>query len=99
MFDLNSYSSLLGAPGWAIMIILVWSFVWKGLALWKSARKNSPIWFLVILLINTFGILEILYLFLFSRIKLEEVNKIKDIPSSAISKKSVKKKVVNKKKK
>lgn len=61
-----------GMPGfgpWAVFmaILVVWSLFWKGLALWKSARSGSTIWFLVILLINTAGILEILYLFVFSK--------------------------------
>lgn len=50
-----------------LLLILVWSFVWKGLALWKAARKGSPIWFIVMLIVNTLGILEILYIFVFSK--------------------------------
>ena len=50
----------------AILIIVMWSLVWKGLALWKAARKNSAVWFVILLVVNTLGILEILYLFLFS---------------------------------
>ncbi len=58
-----------GLPVWAVAIIMVWSLVWKGLALWKSSRLNKPVWFVVLLVINSFGILEILYLFVFSEIK------------------------------
>lgn len=46
--------------------VLVWSIVWKGLALWKSARTDSRVWFVVFLVVNTLGILEILYLYVFS---------------------------------
>lgn len=49
-----------------IVIITIWSLVWKGLALWKSARKNHLVWFVVMLVVNTIGILEILYIFVFS---------------------------------
>lgn len=49
-----------------IAIISVWSLVWKGFALWKSARRNSPIWFVALLIVNTVGILEILYIYVFS---------------------------------
>ena len=52
---------------WAVII---WSIVWKGLALWKSARKDSKIWFIVFLVVNTSGILEILYLYVFSKKKI-----------------------------
>ncbi len=56
-------------PGMAILLglLMVWSLVWKGLALWKSARKGQNVWFVVFLLVNTLGILEILYLYVFSK--------------------------------
>ncbi len=53
-----------------ISIIFIWSLAWKGFALWKSCRKNQYIWFIIFLLFNTLGILEILYIFLFSKINL-----------------------------
>ena len=63
-------SQMLGIPLWAIILVSVWTFAWKGIALWKSARKNHLVWFVALLIINTMGILEILYIFLFSKIKL-----------------------------
>jgi hypothetical protein len=53
--------------GLLFFAVLVWSIVWKGLALWKSARTDSKIWFIVFLVVNTLGILEILYLYVFSK--------------------------------
>ena len=50
-----------------LIVILIWSLVWKGFALWRAARKNSPVWFVILLIVNTIGILEILYLFVFSK--------------------------------
>ncbi|MBS3093647.1 hypothetical protein J4456_03665 [Candidatus Pacearchaeota archaeon] len=52
-----------------VAIIGIWAITWKGLALWKSARKNHLAWFIAILLINTIGILEILYIYVFSEMK------------------------------
>jgi methionyl-tRNA synthetase len=52
-----------------LFAVLVWSIVWKGLALWKSARNDNNIWFVVFLVVNTMGILEILYLYVFSKKK------------------------------
>ena len=49
-------------------IISIWALIWKGFALWKSAKKNSVIWFVALLVINTMGILEILYIFIFSKL-------------------------------
>ena len=60
----------LGALGVLVLTaILIWSLVWKGLALWKAARKNSLVWFIILLVVNTVGILEILYIFVFSKME------------------------------
>jgi len=50
-----------------IIPLSVWSTIWKGLALWKSARQRQTAWFVVMLVVNTVGLLEILYLFIFSK--------------------------------
>ena len=58
-----------------IAIISIWTLVWKGLALWKSANKKSIPWFIVLLILNTVGILEILYIFVFSKISFKKKTK------------------------
>ena len=50
-----------------VMIFLVWSLIWKGLALWKAAGLRQKYWFIILLVVNTFGLLEIIYLFLIAR--------------------------------
>ena len=52
-----------------LLMIIVWAIIWKGLALWKAARNGSRAWFIILLIINTLGILEILYIFVFSKTK------------------------------
>lgn len=58
----------------ALAVIFIWSIIWKGLALWKSAKSNHKIWFIVILVVNTVGILEILYIYVFSKMKWNKIN-------------------------
>jgi len=50
-----------------IILLAAWSLVWKGIALWKAARNGCKVWYVIFLLINTLGILEILYIFVFSK--------------------------------
>jgi len=50
-----------------IYLIFLWTTPWKGVALWKSARSGQKAWFIVLLLFNTLAILEILYIFVFSK--------------------------------
>jgi len=60
--------SFMAGWGWPLlMLVLIWSVVWKGLALWKAARRGASVWFVVMLVVNTVGILEILYLYVFSK--------------------------------
>ena len=73
---LSDISARLGISMTLFVIILVWSLVWKLLALWKSARKRHVIWFIVLAFVNTVGILEILYIYVFSEFK----KKIKSEP-------------------
>ncbi|MFA5050898.1 MAG: DUF5652 family protein [Patescibacteria group bacterium] len=54
---------------WAIYLIILWTLPWKGIALWIAARRNDVWWFVALLVINTLGILEILYIFVFSKRK------------------------------
>jgi len=54
---------------WVILFLILWTLPWKGLALWKSARLKDKCWFIALLVINTLGLLEILYIFIFGKRK------------------------------
>lgn len=58
---------------WLYVGIMIWSFIWKGLALWKSARLGSKVWFVLILVVNTLGLLEIAYIFILHRINFKKI--------------------------
>ncbi len=53
--------------GVLLAAVIIWSIAWKGVALWKAARAGDNVWFVALLLINTAGILEILYIYVFSK--------------------------------
>ncbi len=48
-----------------LIIAAIWTLVLKGFALWYAARGSQKWWFIALLLINTLGILEIIYLLWF----------------------------------
>ena len=54
------------------VISLIWSIVWKGLALWRAAKRGEKVWFIIFLFVNTVGILEIIYLFFVTGAKLSD---------------------------
>ena len=57
---------VLALPPGMLLLLVVWTLVWKGLALWRSARAGQTVWFVVLLIVNTVGILEIVYLIFFA---------------------------------
>ncbi|OGZ67398.1 MAG: hypothetical protein A3C58_03680 [Candidatus Staskawiczbacteria bacterium RIFCSPHIGHO2_02_FULL_34_10] len=68
---MNSLNSFLDNPTNQVifMLLVMWSLIWKGIALWRSSQNGQRNWFIVLLVINTFGILEIIYIFYFSKAK------------------------------
>ncbi len=50
-----------------LLLVGLWTLPWKGVALWKAARNAHKWWFIVLLIVNTLAILEILYIFYFSK--------------------------------
>lgn len=72
---MNIFQNISQTPQILLFVILIWSIIWKGMALWKSAKLNQRNWFVAILVLNTFGLLEIAYLFFFAnkKMRLEEL--------------------------
>ena len=50
-----------------LLLLIIWSIIWKGIALWRAARLGSQAWFVILLIVNTFGVLEIIYLFVVTK--------------------------------
>ena len=60
-------AAFLSTHQWIIAIAVIWTLPWKGAALWRAARNQSFAWFIILLIVNTLGILEIIYIFIFSK--------------------------------
>lgn len=48
-------------------LLIAWSVIWKGTALWHAARNRQLVWYLALIIVNTVGILEIVYLIFFRK--------------------------------
>lgn len=66
-------SPFAGMPPSFFFALVAWSLVWKGLALWHASKRGEQWWFVALLVINTAGILDIIYLFFFARKKFSEL--------------------------
>ncbi len=67
----STFSSTLSStvPTWIpvggtlLLLLVLWSLFWKGLALWHAGRRGHGKWFIVLLIVNTASILDLIYLF------------------------------------
>ncbi|HPS21448.1 MAG TPA: DUF5652 family protein [Candidatus Paceibacterota bacterium] len=56
-----------------MFLILLWTIPWKLFGLWTAVKKNHKIWFVLMVVFNTVGILEIIYIFFIAKKKWPEV--------------------------
>lgn len=68
---MNSYwlnlANFLRTNPYILIFLGVWELIWKGLALWRASQNKQRNWFIAILMINTVGILPIIFLKFFQR--------------------------------
>ena len=46
-----------------VVIAALWVLPWKGYAVWTAARMGHKRWFIALIILNTFAILDIFYIF------------------------------------
>ena len=56
------FGGLGGALGVVLGILFLIVLALKGYSLWYAAKRNEKWWFIILLIVNTLGILEIIYL-------------------------------------
>ncbi len=66
-----------------VFAFFIWTVFWKGIALWRAAHYKQRNWFVVMLVLNlnTLGIVELIYLLRFSkkRLTLTEIKSWKNV--------------------
>ncbi|MFH0929989.1 MAG: DUF5652 family protein [Candidatus Moraniibacteriota bacterium] len=63
----ENFMTFLAAHQWIFILAAAWIIPWKGVALWRAAGNRSVAWFVILLIVNTLGILDIIYIFAFSK--------------------------------
>lgn len=66
---------------WIVIAVLLLTLPLKAAALWRAARRGHLGWFLTIIILNTLGILELLYILIFSKWGLEKAAPVESIPT------------------
>jgi len=69
-FDMFGPMSLITISILSVLFFLavIWTVAIKGYALWHAAKRGEKWWFIALLVINTFGILELAYLIFVAKI-------------------------------
>lgn len=49
---------------WILFLVMI-DILLKGYALWKAGRSNQPYWFIALFIINSLGVLPVIYLIFF----------------------------------
>lgn len=69
--EIKMFAELLGVSdakaGIILIVVLVWSLYWKGRSMWLSAKHGDRIWFIILLLVNSMGILDMIYIYLLAK--------------------------------
>jgi hypothetical protein len=61
---------------WVLIISTIWVLPWKGYALWTASQKRSKRWFIILLVLNTFAILDIFYIFYIAKKTPQDILKL-----------------------
>ena len=64
---MEAFSLFTNTPTWLLyllLILFVWEFIWKLIAIWKAAQNKQMLWFICLALTNTIGMLPIIYILL-----------------------------------
>jgi hypothetical protein len=62
-FSLSAFT----IPKEVLIFLVIWTIFWRGIAMWKAARKKQWVWFAAIYLLETVGILPMIYLKFFQK--------------------------------
>lgn len=76
MNQLNPFFAFTGGLIIFPIVLVIWTIFWKGCSLWIASKNNQKGWFVVLLILNTFGILEIVYIFFVAKKKWTDVKEI-----------------------
>lgn len=71
MLPFDSLPFLDAVPAALVIVLLIllalWTIVIKAFALWHAARNSQTFWFVALLVVNSLGILELVYLLAFRK--------------------------------
>lgn len=46
-----------------VIALAIWDIIWKLVAMWYAARDKQKLWYILLVLFNSIGVLPILYIY------------------------------------
>ena len=62
MLHISDSTAMIG-----ISFIVLWSLYWKARSLWISALHRDKVWFVLLFILSTAGILDIMYIYVLAK--------------------------------
>lgn len=81
-------------PWWFVigfLVLMLWTMVWQGIGLWYAAKHQQKGWYIALFVLNTLGLLPIIYLIWFKPRERQEPGKTFIEERKSVTKKSRKK--------
>lgn len=61
---------------WVFVLVMLWVLPWKAFALWTASKRDQKIWFMALILLNTFAILDIFYIFAVAKKSWKDIREV-----------------------
>jgi methionyl-tRNA synthetase len=58
-----------------MVLLIIWSLLWKCYSAWLAGKHNHKKWFVALIVLNTVGILDMIYIFGYLKKKPADVKK------------------------
>ncbi len=59
-----------------VLLVVIWSVLWKCYSVWTAVKRGEKWWFVALLLFNTAGILDMIYIFGVAKKKWSDIEKL-----------------------
>ncbi|MFZ2072177.1 MAG: DUF5652 family protein [Minisyncoccia bacterium] len=64
-----------GSLNLVMILLIIWTIAWKCYSIWIAARNNHKKWFIALIIFNTAGILDMIYIFYVAKKKWPDVKR------------------------
>ena len=71
----NMFNYFDGRVDIGMVLLIVWTLLWKCYSVWLASKNNHKKWFVALVVLNTVGILDMIYIFAYLKKKPSDVKR------------------------